>query len=235
MDTGILYNTFICFFIGIISLIVFFLLQENRKERKVEYSEGLDYFSLFLGLLWLFVGLRTLFVWLNLLSLDVLTFQWISGPLTYLHLTPLFFYFGWSFFQGTKWRSLFNGFFSVIILLVVFTFFMSGFEVGEVTYWGTDHTPNPLTNKLFSYFLFAPIFILMIVEFIRRLRNWMRSKDFKERQLLWFTVGFLIYAITGILDALGAVRGWLILLVRIGIMLAPLIFYLSATFGAEKE
>lgn len=234
MYIGILYNTFVCFIIGVTSLAVFLLLQKSREEKEKKYSQGLDYFSLLLGLLWLFVGIRTFFVWRNSLNLDTFIFKWFTGPLTYIHLIPLFYYFGWSFFKGKKLRFFFNALFTLVTLLVVFTFFKYGFEPGEVTYWGTDPAPHKLTNKLFIYCLFLPALLFIIIEFIRRLRNWRRTKDLTERQLFGFTIGFLIYAITGILDALGGIQSWLILLIRIGVMLAPLTFYLSATFGAEK-
>ena len=96
------------------------LQYDERKEMVKKYSQGLDYFSLLLGLLWIFVGLRNLFAWLNLPDLDVFVFRWFSGPLTYLHLIPLFYYFGWSFFRNTKVRLLFNWISTLLVLLVVF-------------------------------------------------------------------------------------------------------------------
>lgn len=234
MNVGILYNTFVCLVIGITSLAVFFLLQENRKKRAKQYSQGLDYFSLLLGLLWFFVGLRNFFAWLNLLDLDVFVFRWFSGPLTYLHLIPLFYYFGWSFIKNKKARFLFNTLSTFVVLIVVSTFFIYGFSSGKMTFWGTDPEPNSLTNKLFIFCLFLPVFLLMIIEFIRRLRNWRRTKDPVERQLFGFNLGLLIYAIIGIFDALGVVEGWLVLLVRIGIMFAPLTFYFFASLGFEE-
>ena len=234
MSVGILYNTFVCLVIGITSLVVFFLLQETRKKRVKQYSQGLDYFSLLLGLLWIFVGLRNFFAWLNFLDLDVFVFRWFSGPLTYIHLIPLLYYFGWSFFKNKKIRLLFNWISTLLVLFVVFTFFRYGFNPGELTSWGTDPEPNSLTNKLFIFSLFLPVFVFMIIEFIRRLRNWRRTGDAMERQLFGFSSGFLIYAITGIFDALGVIEGWLVLLVRIGIMFAPLTFYFFATLGSEE-
>jgi len=234
MNVGILYNTFICLVIGITSLVVFFLLQETRKKRVKQYSQGLDYFSLLLGLLWIFVGLRNFFAWLNLIDLDMFVFRWFSGPLTYLHLIPLFYYFGWSFFKNKKVRFLFNTLSTFMVLIVVLTFFVYGFSLGKMTSWGTDPEPNSLTNKLFIFCLFLPVFLLMIIEFIRRLRNWRRTKDPIERQLFGFSLGFLIYAIMGIFDALGIIEGWLVLLVRIGIMFAPLTFYFFTSLGFEE-
>lgn len=234
MSIGILYNTFVCLVIGIAGLVVFFLLQKNRKKMEKKYSQGLDYFSLLLGLLWIFVGLRNFFAWLNLPDLDIFVFRWFSGPLTYLHLIPLFYYFGWSFFRNTKIRFLFNCISTLLVLFVVFTFFNYGFSPGELTSWGTDPEPNSLTNQLFIFSLFLPVFVFMVIEFIRRLRNWRRTRDVIERQLFGFSSGFLIYAVMGIFDALGIVQGWLVLLIRIGVMFAPLTFYFFATLGSEE-
>jgi len=234
MNVGILYNTFVCLVIGIASLVVFFLLQEARKKRVKQYSQGLDYFSLLLGFLWIFVGLRNFFAWLNLMTLDMFVFRWFSGPLTYLHLIPLFYYFGWSFFKNKKVRFLFNTLSTAMVLIVVLTFFIYGFSFGKMTSWGTDPEPNSLTNKLFIFCLFLPVFLLMIIEFIRRLRNWKRTRDPMEKQLFGFNLGLLIYAIMGIFDALGIIEGWLVLLVRIGVMFAPLTFYFFASLGSEE-
>ena len=234
MSVGILYNTFVCLVIGITSLVVFSLLQKNRRERVKQYSQGLDYFTLLLGLLWIFVGLRNFFAWLDLLGLDMFVFRWFSGPLTYLHLIPLFSYFGWSFFKNDKLRFFFNAVSTSVVLIVVYTFFAYGFSFGEMTSWGTDPEPNSLTNKLFLFCLFLPVFLLMIIEFIRRLKNWRRTKDPIERQLFGFSLGLLIYAIMGIFDALGVVQGWLVLLIRIGVMFAPLTFYFFATLSPEE-
>lgn len=234
MYVGMLYNTFVCLVSGITSLVVFLLLRKTRKKKKREYSEGLDYFVLLLGLLWVFVGLRIFFAWLDKPDLDLFVFRWFSGPLTYLHLIPLFYYFGWSLFKNKKIRLLSNIFFTSVALLTVFTFFKYGLMPGEVTYWGTDPIPNPLTNKLFVYGLFLPTFLFIIIDFIRRLRAWRRTGDPTERQLFGFTFGLSIYALIGVFDALAAVQDWRLLLFRIGIMVAPLIFYLSATWETEE-
>lgn len=231
MSIGVLYNTFVCFISGFFSLLVFARLRALRKEKEKEYSKGLDYFPLLLGLLWFFVGLRTFFVWLNVLEIDDFIFRWFTGPLTYIHLIPLFYYFGWSFFSQRKtYRLVFEWAFSILVFLTLFGFFKFGFTQGEVGYAGTDPTPNDFSNNIFTYGIFFPIFICIIIEFVRRFRKWRKTKDKTERQLFGFSTGFLVYALMGIFDALGIAQGWFILLVRIGIMIAPLIFYLSATW-----
>lgn len=234
MYTGMLYNTFVCLVTGFTSLMVFWLLRKIRKQRRKEYSQGLDYFLLFLGLLWILVGTRIFFAWSGRRDLDVFIFRWFTGPLTYIHLIPLFYYFGWSLFKDKKIRLLFSGFFTVIALATVFTLFRYGLDPGELTYWGTDPIPNSLTNKLFTYGLFFPAFLLITVELVRRFRSWRRAGDPTERELFGFASGLLTYALIGVFDALAAAQGWIMLLLRIGIMLAPLIFYLSATWGREE-
>ena len=232
MFVGVLYNTVVCFIITIVSLLVFKHLRAMRKEKPRIYSEGLDYFCLTLGLLWFFVGLRTFFVWLGYLGLDEFIFKWFSGPLTYFHIIPLFFYFGWSFFKDKRTISTsFGLLFTVLTIAVIFTFYQYGFTRGEVTYGGTDFTPNERTNKLFTYGIFLPLLVCMIVEFLKRVGEWRRTKDITQRQLFGFSVGFLIYALMGIFDALGIAQDWLILLVRIGVMLSPLTFYIFTTWS----
>ncbi len=229
--TGALYNIFVCFVIGFTSIVVFFNLRNARKEKNVKYSANLDYFSLSLGVLWLLIGLRKLFTLVGLNYLNVFLFQWVSGPFNYIHLLPAFYYLGWSFFENRKKiHFLFNVFFTLMILLAVFAFLKYGFVEGEVGYWGSHHDPNEIANKLFIFTVFIPAFICIILNIIQTLKKWKETGDATKRQLFGFSIGFLIYAITGIIDSLGVFKGWLILLVRIGMMLAPITFYLFATW-----
>ncbi len=227
MYTGILYNAFVCWVSGLTGLIVFKLMQDVRKRKKVEYSQGLDYFSLLLGLVWVFVGTRNLFTWLNLPEVEIFVYKWFVGPLTYLHLVPAFYYIGWSFFRDKKvLRILFNLFFDFMILIAVFTLFKYGFSRPEPTYWGNNIVPNEVSRKILTYTLFAPAFLFVIIEFFRRLVRWRKTKNSMEFQLFGFSLGFLIYAVAGVIDALGIVSEWFMLLSRIGIMFVSLTFYL---------
>jgi len=235
MNIGMLYNIFVCLVTALISFGVFFQLRRMRKEKEPGYSQALEYFVFALGALWFFVGMRTFFAWKGSFEMDELIFQWISGPLTYLHLVPLFFYFGWSFFEGKKkFRSAFSILFSMVVLYTVYMFFKYGFEYGEVTYWGTDPTPDPRTNRVFMIFLFFPAFVFIIIDAIRRFVKWRKTKDVYERQLFGFTIGFLIYAVSGVIDALGGAEGLFILVSRIGTMLSPLTFYIFASLRDKK-
>ncbi len=227
---GILYNAFVCGVAGFTGLVVFQILYKIRKEKKVKYSRGLDCFTLLLGLIWIFVGIRNLFTYLNLSTVEIFIYKWLIGPLTYLHLIPAFYYIGWSFFKNKKMRFFFNGFFTFMALLAVFAHFKYGFSKPETTYWGNNIVPNELSRKLLTYTLFMPAFICIIIEFVRRFKKWREVKGVIERQLFGFILGFLIYAITGVVDALGAVVGWLMLLARIGTMLVPLTFYLFVSW-----
>ncbi len=235
MYTGVLYNVFLCFFISFTSIVVFFNLRKIRKEKKVEYTEHLDYFSLFLGILWGIIGLRKTFTLFNLHYINIFLFRWISGPFNYIHLLPAFYYFGWSFFRNRKKiHLLFNVFFTFTIFLTVFAFLKYGIVEGELTYWGSHHNPNEKANKLFIFTVFLPAFICIIANFISTFKKWRKTDSPLDRQLFGFSVGFFIYAITGVIDSLGIFTGWLILLVRIGMMLAPIVFYLSATWDDLK-
>jgi len=230
---GILYNILVCFITSMASLTVFFLLRKRRKEKEVKYSQGIDYFCLFLGLLWFFVSLGASFVWLGYLELDIQTFQWFSGPLIYLHLLPVFHYFGQVFFKGKKTSPIFVGTFYIITALVLFAFFKGGVVAGEITYWGRDVKSNVLANQIFSYGIFIPGFLCVLIDFFRRIRQWKKTNILIEKQLFGFSSGLLVYCITGIFDATGLAQGWLLLLSRIGIMLVPLIFYLSAIWETD--
>lgn len=230
MRTGMLYHSFVCFVSGLVSLTVFWQLRKIRKKKEVRYHQALDYFALFLSLQWISLGIRIFFGWLDMPELDRLTFKWFTGPLAYFHLLPGFYYFGWSFFKNNKKiRLLFNGFFTCTTLLTVFTLYKYGFEVPELTYWGNNIIPNRTTNQIFTYAILLPVVPCIIIEFFRRLRNWRQTGNSIEKQLLGFSVGFMVYAITGTFDVLGSIQDWMILLSRSATMLAPLIFYFFAT------
>ncbi len=230
---GVLYNVLVCLITSITSLTVFFLLKKRRKEKETEYSQGIDYFCLSLGLLWLFVSLRAFFVWFGHLNLDVQIFQWLSGPLTYLHLLPTFHYIGWIFFKKKKPRLIFIGAFYVMTALTLFAFFSGENIVGDVTYWGRDIEPSALANKMFSYGVFVPAFLCVLVDFFRRVGAWRKDNVLREKQLFGFSLGLLIYCLTGVFDATGLAQGWVMLLLRIGTMFVPLIFYLSAIWETD--
>ena len=231
MYTGEAYNVFLCFVISLTSLIVFFNLRKIRKNRKVEYSEGLDYFTLSLGLLWGIIGIRKIFNLFDRPDLNIFLFQWVSGPLNYIHLLPAFNYLGWNFFkEKKKIRLLFNGFFALMIFLTVLAFFKYEIITGELGYWGSHHEANKAVGRLFIFTIFLPALICILIEFVKWFRKWRQTGNPTDRQLLGFSIGFLIYAITGAIDTLGIFKGWAVLLVRVGMMLAPLTFYLSAAW-----
>ncbi len=232
-NIGVLYNVLVCFITSMTSLTVFFLLKKRRKEKEVKYSQGIDYFCLSLGLLWFFVSLRSFFVWFGYLGLDSQVFQWFSGPLTYLHLLPVFHYFGWNFFKGKKAHPFFIGAFYIMTALTLFAFFSGEIIIGETTYWGREIEPNALANKVFSYGIFVPAFVCVLADFFRRIGRWKKANFLSEKQLFGFSFGLLVYCLTGIFDATGLAQGWVMLLLRIGTMLVPLTFYLSAIWEAD--
>ncbi len=225
MSTGVIYNTFLCFITFILSIMAFYKVRKTRRKGGgKEYSEFLDYFLLLLGILWGFVTI----------TFNVFIFKWFTGPLIYIHLLPAFYYFGWSFFSKKKRiHILFNTFFTLMVFLTVLTFFIYGFVPEGMGYWGGQYKINNLTNNIFMYWVFIPAFVCIIIDFFRRFKNWNRTKSPSERELLGFDFGFLIYGLAGILDSLGVLHDWFILLSRIGTMMAPMIFYLSATWELE--
>lgn len=159
--------------------------------------------------------------------------NWFTGPMTYIHIIPGVFYFGWSLFKRKTYRHLFITSILCGIFLSVYTFFKYGSIPGILTYWGTKPVANELTQKVFICSVFFPVLLAIFTDFFRRLKNWIKTKSAVEKQLFGFGLAFLIYASTAIFDALAIARGWTLLLIRIGIMLSALIFYLSATIETE--
>ena len=231
MNIGILYNIFVCLACGMASIWVFATIQTKRKKQEIKYSSGLDYFLLMFGFLWFMIGLRSLLVWMERLEWNILMFKWVSGPLVYIHLLPGFVYFGWSFFPNRdNARKLLIGFFTIVCLSAVLVFFQYGFIEGEVTYWGAKHKPNDVANNIFIFGIFLPAFSMILTDVFRRYKAWRKKGADYERKLFGFSLGFLVYAVMGVFDALGKAGGWLMILSRTGITTAPLIFYFFSTW-----
>lgn len=229
-NIGIIYNSFVCFVIGLLGFAVFYLSRKKRKAKKINYGEGLDYFFLFLGIVWILSGIGTFFNWLGRPEIGRLMFKWFLGGFIYVHLVPAFYYFGWSFFEERKTiQKIFNLVFTAVSFAAVFTLAKYGFTQPEMTYWGADVVPNKSANNIFTFGLFLPGFIAIIIELVKRYKK-LREKDgLRQKQLFGFALGFFIYAIGGVFDGLGSIRAWMILLARSIIMISLIVFYFSCT------
>lgn len=229
-STGIIYNSFVCFVMGFTGIMVFYLLQKKRKEESFDYHPGLDYFSLSLGMVWVMVGTRFFLMWLGEYEIALNLFKWVISPLSYLHLLPIFYYFGWSFFKDQKKiHFLFNTIFTIIAVSVVVSLFVFGFVEPEKDYWGSKIRSKEITTQLFAFGIFVPGLLCILIELVRRYRKWRETNSLLEKRLFGFSMGFLVYALTGLFEIIVFQEGWQVLLVRIGIMVAPFIFYFSAT------
>ncbi len=117
------------------------------------------------------------------------------------------------------------GFFVVVDIAALFALARYGFTQPEIGYWGADVVPNALANNIFTFGIFLPGLICILVELVKRYMRMKRTKNLQENQMFGFALGFLIYAIGGIFDALGSIRSWMILLARSIIMLSSFVFY----------
>lgn len=228
VNTGMVYNSIVCFFTSIASLIVFYSLKKKREEKQLSFPASLDYFLFIFGIMWFSVGLRTFMAWLGYLDVDMFIFLWFSGTLTYLHMIPLFNYLGWSFFKDNQTiNKLFTGITSVLIILATVALITGGASQGKVTYWGTDPTANETARKIFTFGTLIPLALSVITEFIRRTKKWIKTRNELNKQFFGFSLAFLIYFLIGIFDALGGAQGWKLLISRGGETIVPLIIYLS--------
>jgi len=88
----------------------------------------------------------------------MLIWNWFTGPMTYIHIAPAAFYFGWSLFAKRRSRILFIVSLNLGILLSLFTFYKYGSIPGVMTYWGTKPVANRLTQKVFLCAVFFLLF-----------------------------------------------------------------------------
>ncbi len=236
MDIGVLYNVVVCFFAGGSGVFVFWKINSLRSKKKVLWNKNLDYFLLFFGLLWLSVGLRNLFFWLGFPELDMLSWKWFVGPLTYLHILPLFYFYGNLFFYKKKNKeSLFSGIFTLVSFAVVTSLFIYGFDLAEVNRWGTKYDANMLTHAVFVYGIFIPAIICILADLVRKFNGWRKKGNFYYKQFLAINVGFLTYAMVAVFDGLALAKGVTLLLVRIGIMVSAMIIYYFVTEEPEED
>ncbi len=234
MNTGIIYNIMVCFMAGGSGLLVAFNLFKIRKEKRIFWSKGLDYFLLLFGMLWILVGVRNIFFLAGYQEIDSAMWGYVVGPLTYLHILPLFYFYSWSFFRRkNEHRILFYSFFSVTTALAIIFLFINGFELSEMTRWGTKYDANAITHNIFTYGIFIPSIFFVSYEIRRRIITWRATNSFYEKQLLAFNIGILLYAIVAVFDGLALAKGATLLLVRVGIMISALIIYYFATEDVE--
>jgi len=215
-------------------LLVAFNLFKIRKEKRVFWSKGLDYFLLLFGMLWILVGVRNIFFLAGYQEMDKIMWGLVVGPLTYFHILPLFYFYGWSFFRRKNiYRFLFYALFSIITALAIIILFINGFELAEMTRWGTKYDANPITHNIFTYGIFIPALLCVSYEIRRRIHTWRATNSFYEKQLLAFNIGILLYAVVAVFDGLAIAKGATLLLVRVGIMVSALIIYYFATEEVE--
>jgi hypothetical protein len=234
MYIGMLYNIFICLISGLGGIIVFILLQRLRRKEKREYSEMLDYTVLAFGLLWLFSALRTSFLWFGRPDLDLFIWTWFVNPMMYAHFALFFFYNSWALFKNKKIRLVFNGIFVLIVLASLSTFLKYKPLPGKITYWGTEPIISTLTNIFHIYLIFLPIFILILIGFLKQLRIWIKTKNPIHAQLLGIHGSIIAYGSIAAFDALSFLQSWILILIRIGIMVCVFSIYLFATSDTRQ-
>jgi len=230
MNIGILYNTFVCLITGLVGFMVFLSLSKKRKKKEEEISKGLDYFSLFSALLWFASGVGTFSNWINRPEIGRTIYKYFTGPLVYIHLVPAFNYFGWSFFkESKKTRQFFNSLFIVISAIAVVTLALYGFQQPEMSYWGANVVPNDLANNIFIFGLFLPGLVCIMVELGKRVRRWNQKNNLENKRRAGLALGYFLYALAGVFDALGSAQAWMTLVARSGVMVSFLIFYFFVT------
>ncbi len=240
--TGVLFNIFACLVAGISGLMVFSRISKLRRSPvPTDYGRGLDYFLLAFGVLWLLVALRLTFFWFSeglgwefFASWDQFIWGWIVGPLTYIHVLPLFFFFAWSFFgYQSHWYRIFVSIFAFTTLVTVVSLFIWEFELQEASNWGSKYDAHIYTHLLFTVTMYLPVVVCIVIDLIRRYKRWARNGSLTELQLAGFNGGILFFAAIAVSDGLALAEGPFMIPVRMGIMVSALIIYYFATLQEE--
>jgi len=226
-NLGILYAVFLGSFLAIGGFFLSYLFRKRKREENTYYHRSLRWFFFMFAMIWISTPVTGFYKWMEKPEVGGMLYTFIGGPFTYLHLVPAFYYFGWSFFPDKKLiRYLFIGIFTLISISALLAFWVYGFERPEIGFWGANQIPNKLASNILTFGLSLPGFLCILAELIKRYRKWKKTKDLQEKRLFGYAVGFLIYAVGGIFDALGS-QDWIPLFSRGVLLISLLIFYIS--------
>lgn len=229
MTNLILYNIFINYFVALISLLTFIKIFRSRKK---------DLSDLAFGLFWLFMvgingfeGLRLNLVFLGYTSVDQ-TIYYINQFFVHLHIIALGFYIVYKVTRKIFWASFMAGYAVIMTSLMYFYMVRDGFTGPHITFYGTEWGLPSVAQTLF-HIVFATGMIFFIYDLFYRLYKYSRTKNKEQLFALITTIAIIIYASFGFFDELGIARNVNLIIVRIGMVIAPLICYLVYVYRDE--
>ncbi len=231
MNYAVLYNVFLCWMVGLISLAATRAVLMRPKPSVALRALGLSW--LFAALLWFLTGLRLLAYFTYL----------VNGKAGLLVLDRLIFYTGEIFLAGQTVSIIFFAAHSVwrnrkvtlvlawLSLVSAASFLVLLYWLGVADYletpWGSEHVLSPA-----AFYAFLPGYSLslcLVVSVIMKggLRRW-RGVSGPGRAETLSAIAILLYGVAGVFDVRGSWGGWELLLIRVSYLVAALITFWAA-------
>jgi hypothetical protein len=185
--------------------------------------------------MWLIIGLRTFFVWLGLIWLDKPLF-YVANLFMIAQVVALGVYFYLLVIERPTLRKLVIPVYTALGVAYLLLFLRGEPTGGVVTYWGTEWSPCKSANTLFLLVIFPSALVGVLLVLVKKIVSSIKERKMKDAPILFSSLSILLYGVLGALsDAVGVAQGWRLLAVRIGLMGACLIGYVSFSHLESEE
>ena len=231
MIKPVYYNIFACLAISFAALILVILLFRRRIEEP-DFIPVLC-FWLLVACLWLVVGMRTVFFVMEMYNVDRALFL-VAEILTILHLIPAVYYLTYRVFENKNAGNLVSIFYVFLVLVFAYLIIKGDIFGPYLSIWGSEYS---ISSALFYIFLiaFVPILFLIILDLGKRIIIWVRKRMIVNLDKFFMTLSLLVYAVGGAFDVKGVAVGWGLMFIRMFIMTAILLAFLSVTWKQKIE
>lgn len=222
MYTGMIFTAFISWIISFFALLTFFnLFTKSKGERIILAFAG---FWLMTGILWFLAGLRLWFAWLGHFDIDQTLFT-IGQIFLFASMVVVPYFATRQWFSKGKINVVIISIFILLAFIAVFFILKEGVIVEEVTYFASEYSLHKLPRALFV-FMFALLWFSILLssmkEIIKRLKRIPISQSF-----LLPNISILLYGSIGFFDELTFFTGWPVVFLRLIIIIATILAYLS--------
>lgn len=222
MYTGMIFTAFISWIISFFALLTFFnLFTKSKGERIILAFAG---FWLMTGILWFLAGLRLWFAWLGHFDIDQTLFT-IGQIFLFASMVVVPYFATRQWFSKGKINVVIISTFILLAFIAVFFILKEGVIVGEVTYFTSEYSLYKFPRALFV-FMFALLWFSILLssmkEIIKRLKRIPISQSF-----LLPNISIFLYGSVGFFDELTFFTGWPVVFLRLIIIIATILAYLS--------
>lgn len=232
METGLIFNSFLCIIIAIISFWIANLIKQ--KPNKTLTDILLLGFWLSVGFTWFLVSLGIVLFQLGFPQYDLILNLYGVQALIYIQLS-----FGVAYALYRAWSQRIFGLFVLIACLTLssigyyFLIQPEGFLFHDNTYFSVEYTINHISWTIFEYVLGFGLLFLIYDIFKNLFIKIQGKKDCCPYFLT--SLSLLLYAVVGYFDNQGLNATWVMVLFRSIIILSILLTYLAYTQEKQEK